>query len=148
MNKFYSFILNGHKYDSPKEIIKGKEILEIAELEPVESYELLLRVSKNEFEPIQLDEEVDLSKPGKERFDARPYKKIEVSVDDEPVFFEECFTTPTKILIKAGYDPKGFYLKQIIRNKEISYKNDPDHRIALRNKMVFSTCKIGPVTVS
>ena len=143
----FRFKLNGQIFEA-KKVITGREILEIAELEPVEDYELLLKIDKKEFEPIQLGESVDLSTPGIEAFRAQPYKSFTVYVDDEPVELNECFMTPEEILHESGKEPGGFYLKQIKGHREITYKKDPNHKIAIRNKMVFSTCKLEPTTVS
>lgn len=141
------FKLNGQVFEA-KKVLTGREILEIAELEPAEDYELLLKIDKKEFEPIQLGESVDLSTPGIEAFKAQPYKSFSVFVDDEPVEINECFMTPVDILQESGKEPGGYYLKQIRGHREVTYKNDPNHKIPIRNKMVFSTCKLEPTTVS
>ncbi len=146
MEKF-ELKLNGQVFQANK-VITGREILENAGLTPAEDYELLLKIDKKEFEPIQLGEHVDLSTPGIEAFRAQPYKSFTVFVDDEPVELNECFMTPSEILHKSGKDPGGLYLKQIKGHREITYKNDPNHKVAIRNKMVFSTCKLEPTTVS
>ena len=143
----YRFKLNGEVFEAEK-VITGREILEIADLKPVEDYELLLKIDQEEFEPIQLGERVDLSTPGIEAFRAQPYKSFTVMVDDEPVELNECFMTPTEVLEESGKEAGGFYLKQIKGHREITYKKDPNHKIAIRNKMVFSTCKLEPTTVS
>ena len=143
----FIFKLNGQVFEA-KKVITGREILDIADLAPVEDYELLLKIDRREFEPIQLGESVDLSTPGIEGFRAQPYKSFTVYVDDEPVELDECFMTPVEILEKSGKEPGGFYLKQIKGHREITYKKDPNHKIAIRNKLVFSTCKLEPTTVS
>ncbi|MEQ8882651.1 MAG: multiubiquitin domain-containing protein [Cytophagales bacterium] len=143
----FRFKLNGQVFEA-KKVITGREILEIAELEPAEDYELLLKIDQKEFEPIQLGESVDLSTPGIEAFRAQPYKSFIVYVDDEPVIVDECFMTPVEILQQSGKEPGGFYLKQIRGHREITYKKDPNHKVAIRNKMIFSTCKLEPTTVS
>ena len=148
MTEKFAFKLNGHLYNWPSKIITGQEILDSAGLTPSGDYELLIKLSKREFEPVSLTERIDLSDPGVEKFHASAYKKIKVFVDDEPVEFEDCFTNPTEVLKEAGFDPQQYYLKLIRGNKEISYKNDTDQKIGLRNGLRFSTCKLGPATVS
>ena len=97
MEKFI-FKVNRQKFESVNAIITGKEVLEIASLLPVEDYELLIKVNENEkgFEPVQLDEKIDLKGAGIEGFFAKPYKKLIIYVDDEPVEVDECFMTPNE----------------------------------------------------
>ncbi len=142
------FRVNREKFESVNSVITGKEVLEIADLSPVEDYELLIKVNEKGFEPIQLDEEIDLKGAGIEGFFAKPYKKLIVHVDDEPVQVEECFMTPNEILTASGKNANGFYLKQISNHREISYKNDREHRVAIKNGLKFSSCKLEPTTVS
>ena len=56
--------------------------------------------------------------------------------------------TPNEILTAAGKNANGFYLKQIRGHKEVSYKNDREHKIAIKNGLKFSSCKLEPTTVS
>lgn len=147
MDKFI-FKVNRQKFESVNAIITGKEVLEIASLLPVEDYELLIKVNEKGFEPVQLVEEIDLKGAGIEGFFAKPYKKLIIYVDDEPVEVDECFMTPHEILTAAGKDANGFYLKQISGHKEVSYKNDREHKIAIKNGLNFSSCKLEPTTVS
>ena len=145
-----SFIykVNRKKFETVNAIITGKEILENANLLPVEDYELLIKVNERGFEPVQLDEKIDLKGAGIEGFFAKPYKKLIIYVDDEPVEVEECSMTPNEILAAAGKNANGFYLKQISGHKEVSYKNDREHRVAIKNGLKFSSCKLEPTTVS
>ena len=147
MEKFI-FKVNRQKFESVNAIITGKEILEIASLLPVEDYELLIKVNEKGFEPVQLDEKIDLKGAGIEGFFAKPYKKLIIYVDDEPVEVDECFMTPNEILTVTGKEANGFYLKQISGHKEVSYKNDREHKIAIKNGLKFSSCKLEPTTVS
>lgn len=146
----YTIKINGQKFMTTNQKVTGQQVLEIAELEPVENYELLLKLSKKEFEPIQLDEIVDLENKGIETFRASSKKQIKITVDDEPVLVSECFMTPNEILNEAGFNPTQYYLKQLRGNKEISYKKEEDanQAIALRNNLKFTTCKIASTTVS
>lgn len=144
----YAIKINGKKLEVNDRHITGKEVLLLADLEPPQDYELLLKLTQKELEPVQLEEKVDLSNPGIENFHAKPYRKLTIYVDDEQVEVMECFMEPNAILAASGYDPEGFYLKQILGHKEITYKNDPHHIVAIRNKQRFSTCKLEPTTVS
>lgn len=147
MEKFI-FRVNRQKFESVNAIITGKEILEKADLLPVEDYELLIKVNEKGFEPVQLDEKIDLKGAGIEGFFAKPYKKLIIYVDDEPVEVDECFLTPNEILTASGKNASGFYLKQISGHREISYKNDREHKVAIKNGLKFSSCKLEPTTVS
>lgn len=147
MEKF-DFKVNREKFDSVNPIITGKKVLEIANLLPVEDFELLIKVNEKGFEPVQLNEKIDLKGAGIEGFFAKPYKKLIIYVDDEPVEVEVCFMTPNEILSESGKNPQGFYLKQISGHREISYKNDREHKVAIKNGLKFSSCKLEPTTVS
>tara|TARA_R110000744_G_scaffold135782_1_gene245380 strand:- start:6871 stop:7314 length:444 start_codon:yes stop_codon:yes gene_type:complete len=147
MEKFI-FKVNRQKFESVNAIITGKEILDKADLLPAEDYELLIKVNEKGFEPVQLDEKIDLKGAGIEGFFAKPYKKLIIYVDDEPVEVDECFMTPNEILTASGKSANGFYLKQISGHKEVSYKNDREHRVAVKNGLKFSSCKLEPTTVS
>jgi len=144
----FIYKVNREKFETVDAIITGKEILENANLLPVEDYELLIKVNERGFEPVQLDEKIDLKGARIEGLFAKPYKKLIIYVDDEPVEVDECFMSPNEILTAAGKDANGFYLKQISGHKEVSYKNDREHKIAIKNGLKFSSCKLEPTTVS
>jgi hypothetical protein len=118
--------------------VTGKDILEKAGLVPAEDYELLKKVNERGFEPIQLDEVVDLKEPGIEGFSAKRYKVISICIDDVTIEVDECFMTPNDILILAGLDPTEFYLTEIRKgNIEVGYKEDRLHRIAITKNSKF-----------
>ena len=142
------FKVNRKKFESINAIVTGREVLEIANLLPVEDYELLIKVNEKGFEPVQLDEKIDLKGAGIEGFFAKPYKKLIVRVDDEPVEMDECFMTPDEILTASGKNPMGYYLKLIDRHKEISYKNDREHKVAIKHGLTFISCKLEATPVS
>jgi len=140
--------INGKKFEVAATSITGKEVLAIAGLEPATDFELLLKITDRELEPVELTEVVDLTREGIETFWAKPYKELTIFVDDEPIIVRECFLTPVQILGLVNKSPESFYLKQILGHKEITYKNDQDHLIAMRNHLKFSTCKREPTPVS
>lgn len=144
----YDLIINGHKFQSEKQFVTGKEILELAGLSPDDQFEILMKLSGREFEPVELDETKDLSQPGIERFEVNPIKKLTIFLDDEEIPVPKCFMTPVEILALKGYKPEDYYLKQILGHKEITYKDDENHVIAIVCGMKFSTCKKGPTGVS
>lgn len=145
MDKFI-FKVNRQKFESVNAIITGKEVLEIASLLPVEDYELLIKVNEKGFEPVQLDEKIDLKGAGIEGFFAKPYKKLKIKVDDKQYEVEECFMTPIEIMEVAGVNPDRFYLIEIRKgNVEVSYKDDVEHKIAVTKNSCFVSCEIDEV---
>ena len=141
--------INGKEFNWAHPSILGRQVLEVAGFEPAADYEIFIKLTEKELQPVELDESIDLTKPGIETFIVRPYHEFTIFIDDEPYKTHEVFMTPRQILKDLRkLDPNKFYLKQILGHKEISYKNDPDHEIAIRNHMRFSTCKIDSTPVS
>lgn len=136
------FKLNDKLFESENSKITGKEILTKAGLVPVENYELLIKVNENGFEPIELTEVVDLHAPGLEGFYAKPYVKITIYVDDVAIEVDEVFVTPNEILKLAGKVVKDFYVVQIDGETEIGYKNDREHKVAVKNGSKFVTYEV------
>ena len=93
------FILkvNGIEFESSRAYLTGRGLLKLASLEPPKDYELLKKVNEKGFEPIQLEEEVDLREPGIEGFTAKPYKKLVITIDEAPFEVEECFISPKEL---------------------------------------------------
>ncbi|NNT71573.1 hypothetical protein HKT18_05010 [Flavobacterium sp. IMCC34852] len=136
------FKLNDKLFESENSKITGKEVLLKAGLVPVEDFELLIKVNENGFEPIELTEVTDLHEPGLEGFYAKPYGKLTIYVDDIEIEVEETFLTPNKILALAGKVVKDFYLVQIDGEIEIGYKNDREHKVAVRNGSRFVSYEV------
>ncbi|MFI5451358.1 multiubiquitin domain-containing protein [Pedobacter sp. UC225_61] len=134
------------KFDAPS--ITGKQLLVLVGLPHSVDYEVLYKLSKKEFEPVQLDEEIDLTNPEIETFFIKPLPSTKIEVDDETYPVALLFMTPKEILVLAGINADNHYLKQILEHKEITYKNDMDYVIAIVNKMKFVSCKLSPTTVS
>lgn len=145
MNTF-QIRLNGEKLQVNGHSINGQKILTLGGLEPPEDFELLIRRNEKGFEPVQLDEVIDLREPGIEGFQARPYRKIVVKVDGQPLEFEEIYSTPKEILVMAGKDPDQYFLNQTIGEREIGYQHDVDHKLAIRKGQVFNTYAIEKTT--
>jgi len=75
--------------------------------------------------------------------------RIHYSVDDEPEFTSEKVLTPVQIMSSAGIDPQTNYLEQIVHGHEfVSYKDNPDTKIEMKNGMRFITKPTGPMPVS
>lgn len=136
------FKLNEVLFESEQSKITGIEVLLKAGLVPVEDFELLIKVNENGFEPIQLTEVTDLNEPGLEGFYAKPYDKLTIYVDDVAIEVSESFLTPNKILALAGKVVKDFYLIQLDGEIEIGYKNDREHKIAIKNGSRFVSYEV------
>ena len=134
--------LNKKQFESNGSKITGKEVLINGGLEPIEDYELLLKVNEGGFEPIQLDEIIDLKDPGIEGFFAKSYKKLKIIVDDKEIDVEECFMTATEILETASINPEDYFLIQLKGDNEIGYKNDKQHKIGIKNNSRFKSCEL------
>lgn len=131
-------------------MITGKQILSIAGLDSESEFQIFFQLSPKEYEPVQMDERIDLGQPGREVFRVKPVKDLIILVDGEPLKVPECIMTPEEILGVAGYKSEEYYLKQIVGKVEITYKNSEDAKSDLRikNKMRFTTCKKAGTPVS
>ncbi len=139
----YTFRLNSKKFETNESKITGRQILTIANLSPVEDYELLQKINEKGFTPIQLDEEVDLKTAGIENLRARPYKGIIIKVDNIEIEVEECIMTPNEIMSVAGIDSDRFSLNELRAGGiEVTYKDDVEHKIAITKKSCFVSCKL------
>lgn len=135
-----SYKLNNKKFGSNESKLTGRKLLNIANLAPAEDYELLYKINEKGFEPIQLDEEVDLRKAGIEGFYARPYRKISIDINGKKYQTEESFMTPIEVMKLADVDPDRNYLKEIRKGKvEVTYKDDIEHKIAITRNSSFIT---------
>lgn len=74
--------------------------------------------------------------------------EIHYKVDDEPQTTTEEFLTPVQIMTNAGIDSKTNYLEQIVGDDFISYKDNPNHEIEMKDGMRFITKALGPMPVS
>lgn len=138
----FKYRLNGDYVESLNSKITGKEILETAGLLPVTDYELLIKINEKGFEPIELSEKIDLKSPGVEGFEAKPYDAVTIYVDEVAIKVNESFFTANQILELTGKIVRNFYLVQLKDDNEISYKNDREHKIAVRNGSKFITYEV------
>lgn len=138
----FKYRLNGDYVESVNSKITGKEILETAGLLPVKDYELLIKVNEKGYEPVGLSEKIDLKSPGIEGFEAKPYEKVTIYVDDIAIQVNESFLTANQIIELTGKVVRNYYLVQLKGDNEISYKNDREHKIAIRNGSKFITYEV------
>jgi hypothetical protein len=73
---------------------------------------------------------------------------IHYTVDDEPESTKESVLTPVQIMTGAEIDAQTNYLEQIVGHNFISYKDNPNVEIEMKNGMRFITKPIGPMPVS
>ena len=66
--KGYKFMVRNRQFETANRFITGREVLETAGLVPVTQYKLDLKEKGNRYREIGLDEKVDLSDPGIEKF--------------------------------------------------------------------------------
>ena len=66
--KKYKFKVRNDVYETTKQFITGREVLEMAGLTPPERYKLDIRLKGNHVHEVTLDEAVDLGQPGIEKF--------------------------------------------------------------------------------
>ena len=64
-------------FETPVSRMTGRELLELADKKPAERYAIYLKVKGSAPERLNLDEKVDLSKPGVERFVTLPLDQTE-----------------------------------------------------------------------
>ncbi|MBK6826074.1 MAG: multiubiquitin domain-containing protein [Chitinophagaceae bacterium] len=97
-----------------KQIVTGREIFEAAGYKPPECHWLYQKLKGCDFEKIDLDEKVDLAKPGIEHFVVKPTEVFHYFVDAEPETTDQKQMTPNQILENAGITPvKDYYLVRI-----------------------------------
>ena len=140
--------VNDRVFNHDKPTITGRGLLVLIGLVHSTDYEILFKLTGQEFEPVELDEIVDLTNPEIETFYVKPYPSVTIEVDDETYPIAQIFMTPKEIMTLAGIDGDKHYLKQILDAREITYKNDAEHVIAMHHKMKFVSCKTGNTTVS
>ncbi|MBC7382941.1 MAG: multiubiquitin domain-containing protein [Bacteroidia bacterium] len=119
--RIYVAIVNEIEIAFKEPKVSGLQILKEACLEPPQCYTLYQKLKGCEFEKISLDEIVDLSDAGIERFITKEPEVFNYFVNDEPETTEEKALTPTEILKLAGINPANHYL--ILHNLDESKIN-------------------------
>lgn len=66
--KGYKYMVRNRVFETENQFITGREVLEAAGLTPVTRYKLDLKMKGNRYREVGLDEKVDLSDPGIEKF--------------------------------------------------------------------------------
>jgi len=133
VGKRYKVRVDNEFYIFDHHIVTGKEILIKVGKTPIECYSLYQKLKNCDFEKIDLNEKVDLTKPGIEHFVVKPPEVFYYAVDDEMETTDQKVLTPNQILELAGIKPiSDYYLIQ--KNPdgtEISYKGQPTMPITM-----------------
>ncbi len=66
--KGFKYMVRNRQFETENRFITGREVLETAGLLPVTRYKLDLKMKGNRYREVGLDEQVDLSDPGIEKF--------------------------------------------------------------------------------
>ncbi len=112
----YRITLNGSEFGVNDRLVKGRDLLELAGLNPVDEHVLFFREPDGMVEDINLGEDVDLSAPGKEEFLAFKADRLFFLVIDGRRFPWGSDTVTGKELRSLGrvadakdlyFDPKG-----------------------------------------
>jgi len=144
----FELIINGRPHRFDKGEISGDELLKLVGIVHPAEFEVLEKKSAEELAPVESSQIVTLKKEEPNIFHIRHYREVFLYLDAEKYPFTEIFMTPREIMGLAGLKPENHYLKQIIGHTDITYKNDPEHIIGMRNEMKFSSCKIASTPVS
>lgn len=106
-----------YRIDDPKPT--GRQLLQLADKTPVEEYLLFLLLRGGGFEEIQLDETVDLTRPGAERFISfESSASYRFELDGERIEWGVNLITGLKLKQLAGVDPTCYALWREVRGGE------------------------------
>jgi hypothetical protein len=119
-------------FDHPK--VTGKELLHKAGINNPECVSLYQKLKGCDFEKISLNEIVDLSHPGLEKFVVKEPESWNYWVDEEPETSTESELSANQILTNAGLTPAtDYYLVEFDNaGNEFSHKDTPDAPIQLK----------------
>lgn len=117
-----------------KPIVTGTDILIKAGKTPPECHSLYQKLKGCDFQKISLNEEVDLSNPGIEKFTVKPPEVFHYFLDDEPETTDESSLSANQILELGGIKPvEDYYLVEIDKDgNEINHNDTPDAPIKMK----------------
>ena len=75
--KFYLLRIDKTKYKTSETLLTGKQLLDMAQKQPVEQYKIFQKLHGGQRKEIKLDETVDLRAKGIERFQTVPLCETE-----------------------------------------------------------------------
>ena len=126
--------------------LSAHEILRLASINPDEYYLVEVKGADRISFKDNPDQKIHLHDGM--QFLSVSFGKIHYWVDDERQETEQEELTPVQIMEHAKIDPKNHYLVQIKGKERISYKDDPNQKIRMRNGMKFVSVSTGPTPVS
>jgi hypothetical protein len=130
--KKYIAIINEVEISVEEPNQDGRSLLKEADVKNTECVDLYQLLAHGDFERISLDEEVDLSVSGVEKFITKEAEFRNYSVNGQPETTDQKKLTPDKILKLAGIDPDHNFLI-LIKNDgtKVSYARKGDKEIMI-----------------
>ena len=148
--KKYRILVDQHSHIFTKERVTGFEILKETGHVPVKCFSLYQKLKGCDFEKISLDEVVDLTKTGIERFVTKGPEVFNYTLDAEPEMTDKSQMTPNEILKAGGLNPSDYFLVQVLDDgTQKSYQSIPEEPIEMICAgMQFVSVFSGPMPVS
>ena len=133
-NKSYKVLVDGDKYEFNKSVVTGEEILIKIGKTPPECHTLYQKLKGRDFEKISIDEVVDLSNRGIEKFTVKPQEVFHYTLDEEPETTDSKVLSANQILQNGEIKPvEDYYLIEIDSSgSEISHKENPEAPIEMK----------------
>lgn len=132
--KKYLIIVDNVTVEFNKPEVTGMEILIKVGKIHAKCYSLYQKFKGCDFEKIGLDQIVDLSKHGLEKFTIKEPEVFHYTLDDEPETTDQRSLSANQIMQNGGVTPvKDYFLNEIDNNEnEISHKDTPDAQIKMK----------------
>lgn len=148
--KKYKVFVNDKIVTFTHPFVTKREILGAVGQHPCECFTVVQIIQGRHLDILEMDEQVDLSKSGFERFITRESGISNYTVDDEPETSTKGQMTPNEILTAAGIKAADHYLMQIMPdNSQVSYQDSPDTPIEMKcTGQKFVSVFRGATTVS
>lgn len=112
--------------------VTGREILEHAEMDPVECHSLYQKIKGYDFEYIALTDTVDLSNEEIEHYITNGPVVFNYTVNKEPETTDSKFLTPAQIILLAGLNRQEVFLLEISDEGEINLAYKLEEPIKMR----------------
>jgi hypothetical protein len=144
----YRFRAEGLSMEWPRVSLTAEQIVFLAKAD--EDSEVVLHRGDGPAEVHEGDDEVRIDLPEVENIDIRPARAITIFVDGEPYQPPRRRLTPNEIISEAtDSNPAETYLVRVKPNGgQVSYKDEGDKPIRLRDQMNFIVVSVGPTPVS
>lgn len=133
-NATFKIKVDNDTFSFNTKIVNGEQILIKAGKTPVNCFTLYQKLKGCDFEKVSLDETVDLSEKGIEKFTVKEAEVFHYLLDDEPETTDKKSLTANQILELGGILPvTDYYLMEIEDNgNEISHKDSPNAPILMK----------------